>query len=70
MVSTRMAELSLKHRLSTMSSEPGVVEAGGLIRYGPSIPDLWRRAAVYVDKILQGATPAELPIEQPLRIPL
>jgi putative tryptophan/tyrosine transport system substrate-binding protein len=47
-----------------------LVEAGGLISYGPHWPDMWRRAADFVDKILRGARPAELPVEQPVKFEL
>jgi putative tryptophan/tyrosine transport system substrate-binding protein len=66
----RIAALALQHRLPTISGDPGTAEAGFLMSYGPSIIESWRHAAVYVDKILKGATPADLPVEQPRRIEL
>jgi putative tryptophan/tyrosine transport system substrate-binding protein len=61
----RLAELALASRLPTLSGETGYAEAGGLMHYGPDIPGSFRRVAVYVDKILKGAQPADLPVEQP-----
>jgi putative ABC transport system substrate-binding protein len=60
----RLAELALKHRLPTMFGARENVEAGGLMSYGADRNDLVRRAALYIDKILKGAKPAELPVEQ------
>jgi putative ABC transport system substrate-binding protein len=64
---TEIAELAAKSRLPAIYPFPEFVEAGGLMTYGVSLPDLDRRAATYVDKILKGAKPAELPVEQPIR---
>jgi putative ABC transport system substrate-binding protein len=61
----RIVELSLFHRLPSIYGERSSVYAGGLMFYGASLPDMYRRAATYVDKILRGAKPADLPIEQP-----
>jgi len=66
----RLADLALKNRLPSMSTQWQWVEAGGLIAYGPSFPDLWHRAATYVDKILKGSKPADLPVEQPTKFEL
>jgi putative ABC transport system substrate-binding protein len=66
----RIAELALKHRLPTFFSWREHVEAGGLMSYGPDISDLLRRAATYVDKILRGAKPADLPVEQAAKFEL
>ena len=65
--SKRIVELALKHRLPGMYPTRQFVEEGGLMAYGPSIADLYRRAATYVDKILKGRMPADLPIEQPMK---
>jgi putative tryptophan/tyrosine transport system substrate-binding protein len=59
------AELAVKHRLPVMRGRPEHVEAGGLMSYGVNLRDLDRRAATYVDKILKGTKPADLPVEQP-----
>jgi putative ABC transport system substrate-binding protein len=61
----RVAELALKYRLPTAFAQREYVEAGGLMSYGSSLGHMFRRAAIYVAKILNGARPAELPIEQP-----
>ena len=66
----QIAELGRKHHLPTMSGLRSVVEAGGLLSYGADQEDLYRRAAIYVDKILKGARPADLPIEQPTKFEL
>jgi putative ABC transport system substrate-binding protein len=62
--------LALAARLPTMSGVRAYVEAGGLMSYGANFPDLWRRAAEFVDKILRGAKPADLPVEQPTKFDL
>jgi putative ABC transport system substrate-binding protein len=64
----RVAELAARNRLPGMYAYQEVVATGGLMSYGPSIPDMFRHAAVFVDKILKGAKPGDLPIEQPRRI--
>jgi putative tryptophan/tyrosine transport system substrate-binding protein len=65
-----LVELAMKNRLATISGVRSFAEAGSLMAYGPSYFDLARRAAVYVDKILRGAKPADLPVEQPTRFEL
>jgi putative tryptophan/tyrosine transport system substrate-binding protein len=66
----RINTLALAARLPTMSAPRDSVEAGGLMSYGPNFPDLWRRAADYVDKILRGTKPGEIPVEQPTKFDL
>ena len=63
----RVLDLASKHRLPTGSQYKEFAEAGGLLTYGPDLPDLFRRAAYFVDKILNGAKPADLPVEQPTK---
>jgi putative tryptophan/tyrosine transport system substrate-binding protein len=65
-----MATLALKHRLPTIFGNRVNVVAGGLMSYAPNYIDLHRRAAVYIDKILKGAKPGELPVEQASRFQL
>jgi putative ABC transport system substrate-binding protein len=66
----RVTELAERARLPAMYPQHEFVEAGGLVSYGPDIPELHRQAAYYVDKILRGAKPAELPVEQPRKYEL
>ena len=66
----RIVELAAKSRLPAIYTQGRWVAAGGLMSYGSSWPDLFRRAAVYVDKILRGAKPADLPVEQPTKFEL
>jgi len=66
----RIVELAAKSRLPAIYTQDRWVAAGGLMSYGSSWPDLFRRAATYVDKILKGAKPADLPVEQPTKFEL
>jgi putative ABC transport system substrate-binding protein len=67
---SRLAELAAQSRLPSMYTVREYAQAGGLMTYGPDIRDNWRRAASYVDKILKGAKPADLPVEQPTKFEL
>jgi len=64
---TSLVEIALKSRVPTIYPQSEYVDAGGLIAYGPNRADLYRRAATYVDKILKGAKPADLPVELPTK---
>ena len=66
----QIAAFAFKYRLPTMYDSAQNVEAGGLVSYGVSVIDLARRAATYVDKILKGRKPADLPVEQPVKFDL
>jgi putative ABC transport system substrate-binding protein len=67
---TRIADHALRRRLPTVFGVSEFAEAGGLLAYGPSLSEGYRRTATYVDKILKGARPADLPIEQPSKLEL
>jgi len=66
----RLVDLAAKNRLPAVYPWREGVDAGGLMSYGPNVADLFRRAATYVDKILKGAKPADLPVEQPTKFEL
>jgi putative ABC transport system substrate-binding protein len=62
-----IADLAIRNRLPSFWADSGLMDAGGLMSYGPNVADLFRRAATYVDKILKGAKPTDLPVEQPTK---
>jgi putative ABC transport system substrate-binding protein len=66
----RIAQFAITNRLPTIAIYPNYVRAGMLMSYGPSIPDMYRRAGTYIDKILKGAKPGDLPVEQPTKFEL
>jgi putative ABC transport system substrate-binding protein len=66
----RLVDLAAKNRLPTVYSFREYVDAGGLMSYGPNLADMNRRAATYVDRILKGAKPGDLPVEQPRKFEL
>jgi ABC-type uncharacterized transport system substrate-binding protein len=66
----RLVDLAAKNRLPTVYTSRDFVDAGGLMSYGSNVADLFRRAATYVDKILKGAKPGDLPVEQPTKFEL
>ena len=68
--SKRVADLALQHRIPAIFPEGGFLEAGGLISYGPSLPITYRQATNYIDRILKGSKPGELPVEQPTQFTL
>jgi putative ABC transport system substrate-binding protein len=67
---TRVGKLALQHKLPLITGDPGIVETGGLMYYSVNHADAWRRSATYVDRILKGTKPADLPVEQPTKFEL
>jgi ABC-type uncharacterized transport system substrate-binding protein len=67
---TLILDLAAKRRLPTASTNKEFVQAGGLVGYGVNLPDMFRQTARYVDRILRGAKPADLPVEQPTKLEL
>ena len=63
-----IAELAATHRIAAVDDLQAFVEAGGLMSYGGNVSEMQRRAAIYVDKILKGAKPGDLPVEQPTKL--
>src|SRR4029079_1598855 len=66
----RLAELAIAHKLPSVFGPSEHAEAGGFMSFGPDRADLWHRGAIYVDKVLKGANPADLPVEQPTKFEL
>ncbi len=65
-----IAKLAARHRVPAIYSMRVFMDAGGLMSYGPTLSDLWSRAAIHVDKILKGARPADIPVERPTKFEL
>jgi putative ABC transport system substrate-binding protein len=66
----RIAKFALDHQLPSISGYAEFAEAGGLVAYGPSLSDIWRSSAGFIDKILRGSKPGDLPVEQPTKFEL
>jgi putative ABC transport system substrate-binding protein len=66
----QIINFAARNKLPAIHFSSVFVNDGGLMSYGPSAPDMWRRAAIYVDKILKGTKPADLPVEQPMKFEL